>query len=73
MLDQPTDESREERIQMEIVVDAYTPEEQALGWYYYLESHLHLPFGVRRPGLHRRTADCSPGLETLDRSISLSI
>jgi hypothetical protein len=25
----------------------YTPEEQALGWYYYLESNLHFPFTAR--------------------------
>jgi Calcium binding len=31
------DEEREQRITMEIVVDAYTPEEQAIGWYYSLE------------------------------------
>ena len=29
---------REERIHNEIIVDAYGPEEQALGWYYYLEN-----------------------------------
>ncbi|MGR3276800.1 calcium-binding protein [Acaryochloris marina NIES-2412] len=38
------DEVREERITMEIVVDAYTAEEQALGWYYYLEQTLQFPF-----------------------------
>ena len=27
---------REERINMEIVVDAYDEEERAMGWYYYL-------------------------------------
>jgi hypothetical protein len=27
------DEEREQRITMEIVVDAYTPKEQAMGWY----------------------------------------
>ncbi len=31
------DEEREHRIAMEVVVDAYGPEEQALGWYYYLD------------------------------------
>lgn len=41
------DEVREERIIMEIVVDAYGPEEQALGWYYYLEEHLRFPFPAR--------------------------
>jgi hypothetical protein len=28
---------RENRIREEIIVDAYGPEEQAMGWYYYLE------------------------------------
>jgi hypothetical protein len=38
---------REQRIQMEIVVDAYGPEEQAMGWYYYLEEKLEFPFTAR--------------------------
>ncbi len=29
---------------MEIIVDAYGPEEQALGWYYYLQDALSFPF-----------------------------
>ena len=37
------DEEREERITMDIIVDAYTPEEQAMGWYYYLEAKIHFP------------------------------
>ena len=41
------DEEREQRITMEIVVDAYTPEEQAMGWYYALEDRLHCPFVAR--------------------------
>ena len=40
-------EEREQRITMEIVVDAYTPEEQAMGWYYSLEDRLHFPFVAR--------------------------
>lgn len=40
-------EVREERIMMEIIVDAYGPEEQAMGWYYYLEDNLTFPFKVR--------------------------
>jgi len=28
----------------EIIVDAYGPEEQAMGWYYYLEDQLDFPF-----------------------------
>ena len=41
------DEEREQRITMEIVVDAYTPEEQAMGWYYSLEDRLCFPFVAR--------------------------
>jgi len=39
-------EDREERIAMEIIVDAYGPEEQAMGWYYYLEEKLQFPFSA---------------------------
>jgi len=49
------DEEREERINMEIIVDAYGPEEQAMGWYNYLSDTLQFPF----------TALC-----TADRAIS---
>jgi hypothetical protein len=38
------DEEREERIRMEIVVDAYGSDERALSWYYYLEGQLQFPF-----------------------------
>jgi hypothetical protein len=41
------DEEREQRIVMEIIVDAYGPEEQAMGWYYYLEQTLIFPFAAR--------------------------
>jgi Calcium binding len=41
------DEDREQRISMDIVVDAYGPEEQAMGWYYYLEERLRFPFTAR--------------------------
>jgi hypothetical protein len=37
-------DDREERIAMEIIVDAYGAEEQAMGWYYYLEDTLRFPF-----------------------------
>ena len=29
---------------MEIIVDAYGPEEQAMGWYFYLQEKLQFPF-----------------------------
>jgi hypothetical protein len=35
---------RERRIEMEIIVDTNGPEEQAMGWYYYLEGKLQFPF-----------------------------
>lgn len=38
------DSEREHRITMEIIVDAYGPEEQALGWYYYLQDNITFPF-----------------------------
>lgn len=38
------DEEREERIANEIIVDAYGPEEQALGWHVYLDESLEVPF-----------------------------
>ncbi|MBD2372891.1 calcium-binding protein (plasmid) [Leptolyngbya boryana IU 594] len=38
------DEEREERITMEVVVDAYGSEEQAMGWYYYLQDTMQFPF-----------------------------
>ena len=41
------DPRREERITSEIIVDAYGPEEQAMGWYYYLEGKLQFPFRAR--------------------------
>ena len=39
-----TQHAREHRIEMEIVVDAYGPEERAMGWYCYLEEKLAVPF-----------------------------
>lgn len=41
------DDEREERISMEIVVDAYDAEERAMGWYYYLDEQLQFPFVAR--------------------------
>lgn len=41
------DEEREDRISMEAIVDAYGPEEQAMGWYYYLEDKITFPFRAR--------------------------
>ena len=38
---------REARIAMEVIVDAYGPEEQATGWYYYLADGLDFSFTAR--------------------------
>ena len=37
------DDIREERITDEAIVDAYSPEEQIMGWYYYLDDKIE-PF-----------------------------
>ncbi len=44
------DEVREQRIHMEIVVDAYDEVERALGWYCHLESTLQFPFRAECTG-----------------------
>ncbi len=41
------DPEREDRIEMEAIVDAYGPEEQAMGWYYYLQDRIAFPFQGR--------------------------
>ena len=41
------DEHREYRIVMHAIVDAHGPEEQAMGWYYYLEDEMTFPFEAR--------------------------
>lgn len=38
---------REHRIEMEVVVDAYGSDERAMGWYYYLDEKLAVPFEAR--------------------------
>ena len=47
---------------MEIVVDAYGPEEQALGWYAYLDDVLQFPF-LRRCVAERATSPLQIGDE----------
>jgi len=41
------DRKREDRIHLEAIADANGPEEQAMGWYYYLEDRLSFPFHAR--------------------------
>ena len=40
------DPVREERIHNEVIVDA-SPDEQAMSWYYYLETKIGFPFQAR--------------------------
>lgn len=57
------DEEREERIAMEIIVDAYDAEEQAMGWHAYLSDTLHFPFSARCIA-RRAISPLEPGDET---------
>ena len=41
------DKAREERIALEIIVDAHDDAEQAMGWYCYLDEKLNFPFLAR--------------------------
>lgn len=41
------DEAREDRIHNEAIVDAYGGEEQAIGWYYYLDDKITFPFKAK--------------------------
>jgi hypothetical protein len=49
------DEIREERIIMEIVVDAYDSEERAMGWYYYLDDKISFPFTAECISVNKRS------------------
>ena len=41
------DAVREDRIQNEAIADANGPEEQVMGWYYYLDDKIRFPFQAR--------------------------
>jgi hypothetical protein len=41
------DPIREDRIHNEAIVDANGPEEQAMGWYYYLDDKIRFPFQAK--------------------------
>jgi hypothetical protein len=47
MVKSKKDPVRENRISDEVIVDAYGPEEQAMGWYYYLENKIRFPFRAK--------------------------
>lgn len=60
------DESREHRIDMEIIVDAYNAEEQAMGWYYHLDNQLNFPFKAK--WMTRGRTSKGEGVEVLKMS-----
>jgi hypothetical protein len=49
------DAVREHRISMEIIVDAYGPDERAMGWYYYLDDKISFPFTAECAASDKRT------------------
>lgn len=51
------DPIREKRIDYEIVVDAYSREERAMGWYYYLADNLIFPFLANWQKKNRKTSE----------------
>ncbi len=76
------DPEREDRITMEIVVDAYDEIERAMSWYYYLEQHLQFPFTAtcvtKRASSPLRVKDeveviGMPGEEECEREIFVNI
>jgi hypothetical protein len=49
------DSAREERIFMEAIVDANGPEEQAMGWSYYLDDKITCPFAAECITVNKRS------------------
>ncbi|CEJ43655.1 calcium-binding protein [Umezakia ovalisporum] len=50
------DENREHRIETEIIVDAEDKEDRAMGWYYYLDDTLNVPFMAKLIKKSRKTS-----------------
>lgn len=50
------DETREHRIETEIIVDAEDKEDRAMGWYYYLDDMLEFPFMGKWKKKSRKTS-----------------
>ena len=49
------DAVREKRILSEAVVDANSTDEQAMGWYYYLDNRISFPFNAKCIAVDKRT------------------
>jgi hypothetical protein len=50
------DETREHRIETEIIVDAEDKEDRAMGWYYYLDDMIEFPFMGKWKKKSRKTS-----------------
>ncbi|MBD2503984.1 calcium-binding protein [Anabaena azotica] len=50
------DETREHRIETEIIVDAEDKEDRAMGWYYYLDDMIDFPFMAKWKKKSRKTS-----------------
>lgn len=50
------DETREHRIETEIIVDAEDKEDRAMGWYYYLDDMMEFPFMAKWKKKSRKTS-----------------
>jgi Calcium binding len=59
----PEQPDREDRILFDIVVDAYDETERAMGWYYYLQAALQMPFKAKCRSA-RATSPLTIGTET---------
>lgn len=67
MANREPDPIRENRIEDEIVVDAYGEEERAMGWYYYLQDRITFPFLAKWKKTTKKTgAIAEKEVEVLD-------
>ena len=55
------DSAREERIHMDIIVDAHDSEERAMVWYYYLDDKVSFPFSAECVTDYRQTQPSGVG------------
>ena len=55
MANRETDPIRENRIDYDIVVDAYDEEERAMGWYCYLGDKITFPFSAKWKKTNKKT------------------
>ncbi len=54
----------EDRIEMEIIVDTYNEEEQAMGWYCYLNDNMTFPFKAK--WVKRASSSSTPAEELVE-------